>query len=263
MRALVPEGEWLVAYEDDPAMADQTQVELPVANRSQRRVVPTDLVVHAAPDQQRNRDDAIGLQEVVHCDDLARRDERGPAELDLAVAVDPLEDDVGARCRRNRFRVRVERVDHEAEELRGPGVVIVMDDDEFSARALCAEIRGRFHRSCAAVDVDHLGAAFHQRFTGRDERIDWLAVSAVIDDDEMPIGHRLREHVIESPEKQLYPVLRADDDAHSLAILGHSTQPQGRELSQRSINGEHDHQLYRLACGEPERGRSGPSRQHR
>ena len=210
---LVPVGERPVVEVLERAPREHLHREVPVADDGQSLVVHAELVVHRATVDEADRHEAVEQHRVAE----GRRRQIGleqfAPEFDIVAAVDALPDDLDARDDSAALEVSlaIEVGRGTLEELGVPRIVVVVQHEvgrrrqrDTRVRARPAPVRG------LSMQYAYLVAVLFRH--ARDHLVDAGRVAAVIDDDALPVGHRLPRDAAQRPIEEPRTVLRADDD---------------------------------------------------
>ena len=212
--AVVPVGQRLPVDETDRRVRQQSQVEIPVCLRLQGSIPVADPVGDLAPDQLRDRRRVVlhhhvheGQAVVIRRQDLA-------LDLDAgAVGAHALADDLAAGGNAARLGVLVQVGDRLLQEVRVPGVVIVVD----RVVAVVRHRQARLERGLAAVR----DLVRHDRDLGTngallllDDLADLGLVAGVVNDDDLVVVEALRSDRCEGTGEHRRAVTRAHDDGN-------------------------------------------------
>ena len=214
---MVPVGQRLTVDEADRRVRQQSQVEVPVGLRLQGTVPVADPVGDLAADQLRDRRRVV-LHHHVH-EGQAVVIRRHDLALDLdagAVGAHALADDLAAGGHAARLRMFVQVGDRLLQEVRVPGVVIVVD------RVVAVVRRGqaRLERGLAALR-DLVRDDRNLRTNGAllllDDLADLGLVAGVVDDDDLVVVEGLRSNRCEGTGEHRRAITRAHDDGDCCA----------------------------------------------
>ena len=220
---MVPVGQGLTVDEADRRVRQQAQVEVPVRLRLQGTVPVAHAVGDLAADQLRDRWCVVlhhhvheGQAVVVRRQDLALDFDAG------AVGAHALADDLAAGGHAARLGMLIQVGDRLLQEVRVPGVVIVMD------RVVAVVRRGqaRLERGLTAPRNfvrDDRDLRANGALLLLDDRTNLGLVAGVVDDDDLVVVEALRSDRCEGAGEHRRAVTRAHDDgdccAHSVSSL--------------------------------------------
>jgi small subunit ribosomal protein S36 len=217
-RTLVPEHQRVTGQILQRSETKDLGVEQPVAHDGQVLVVQSDFVVHLATVEERDRNEAIELQ-LIHEQRRHSIGEELLATESLEELTDSLlPDDLDPGHDAATIGVFIEVLDRGTEEVAGPGIVVVVQDEEVSARGLDPGVGRR-----PTTQADGMVYDVHPPVIDagtRDDLIEGEALPTVVDDDQLPVGERLTADTLQRPQKEDGSISCSGDDGYTRGHLG-------------------------------------------
>ena len=210
--AVVPIGQRLPVDETDRGIRQQSQVEIPVRLRLQRPIPVTHAVRDLTANQLRDRRRVVlhhhvheGQAVVVRRQDLA-------LDLDTStVSAHTLADDLAAGRNTARLRMLIQVGDRLLQEVRVPGIVIVVDRIVGAVRGGQARLERRLATIRHLVRDDR-DLRPHGALLFLDDRAHLGLVAGVVDDDHLVVVEALRSDRREGTGEHRRAIARAHDD---------------------------------------------------